>query len=104
MWLEEQFGGRVAVFFDVLCEGGDSNHCGFEAGGEAAGFMFVEGQELGVGWTRDVDCMEFILLGSEDEEDGDDRVLLEDALGEGASVPDAVGDGGEAFVDWPSWW
>ena len=104
MWLEEQFGGRVVVFLDFLGEGGDSNHCGFEAGDGAAGFVFVEGQELGVGGTRDVDGMEFVLLGSEDEEDGDDRVLSVDALGEGASVPDAFGDGGETFENWPRWW
>lgn len=57
-----------------------------------------------MGGTRDVDCMELILLGSEDEEDGDNSVFPEDALGEGASVQDAFGYGRETFVDWPCWW
>ena len=48
--------------------------------------------------SREIDCMELVLQGPEDQEGGDYRVVPEDALGEGAGAPDVVGVGWETFV------
>ena len=48
--------------------------------------------------SREIDCMELVLQGPEDQEGDDYSVSPEDALGDGVGAPDVVGVGRETFV------
>ena len=61
---EEHFGSCVPVHGDVLGEGRDYGECRFEGGDEVLGVVLIESDELWVGGSREIDCVELVLAGT----------------------------------------